>query len=134
VTKRSLEYDVHLDQPPAAVWQALTDPALLAPWWAAGDVRAQVGHTFTLDMGAWGAQACTVLDVEDARLLRYTFGEGVLDSTLTWRLEPEDGGTRLTLSHGDLDPDSPAGRQAIDGMGSGWPAVLERLPPVLGEE
>lgn len=129
---KSLEYDVHLDQPPAAVWPALTDPVLLARWWATGDVRPEVGHTFTLDMGAWGAQTCTVLDVEEARLLRYTFGEGVLDSTLTWRLQPEDGGTRLTLSHTGLDPDSPTGRQAIEGMGSGWPAVLERLQPVLG--
>jgi uncharacterized protein YndB with AHSA1/START domain len=36
-------------QPPAAVWKALTDPELLARWWAAGDVQPVVGHRFDLD-------------------------------------------------------------------------------------
>jgi uncharacterized protein YndB with AHSA1/START domain len=33
---------------PSAVWKALTDPALHARWWAAGDVRPGVGHRFDL--------------------------------------------------------------------------------------
>jgi uncharacterized protein YndB with AHSA1/START domain len=41
-----------INHPPAKVWRALTDPELHARWWAAGDVKAVVGHQFTLDMGA----------------------------------------------------------------------------------
>jgi len=49
--------------PPSAVWKALTDPALHARWWGAGDVRPIVGHRFELDMGKWGMQPCEVLAV-----------------------------------------------------------------------
>jgi uncharacterized protein YndB with AHSA1/START domain len=126
--------DQYLTQPPAAVWRALTDPEQHARWWAAGDVRAEVGHRFTLDMGPWGEQPCEVLAVEPERLLRYSFAPGTLDSVITWRLEPEGHGTRLFLEHSGLDLDSPLGRAAYDGMGQGWPHVLGRLAKVLDGE
>ncbi|MEU6933859.1 SRPBCC domain-containing protein [Streptomyces sp. NPDC046374] len=122
-----------LPHPPAAVWRALTDPELHARWWAAGDVKPLVGHRFTLDMGSFGSQPCEVTAVEDERLLAYRFAEGTLDTTLTWRLEPEGTGTRLFLTHSGFDLDSPMGRQAYEGMGRGWPHVLERLDAALGE-
>lgn len=102
---------IHCDQfiahPPAAVWKVLTDPELHAKWWAAGDVRPVVGHSFTLDMGAWGHQGCEVLAVEPEKLLRYSFAPGTLDSTITWELRPEGTGTRLFLEHAGFDLDSP---------------------------
>ncbi|GMU00940.1 SRPBCC domain-containing protein [Corallococcus caeni] len=118
--------------PPAAVWKALTDPALHAKWWAAGDVRPVVGHRFTLDMGAWGQQPCEVLVVEPERLLKYSFATGTLDTTLTWRLTPEGTGTRLTLTHEGFNLDSPMGRRAFEGMKPGWPGLLARLGTALG--
>jgi uncharacterized protein YndB with AHSA1/START domain len=123
--------DQFLPHPPAAVWKALTDPELHARWWAAGDVLPVVGHRFTLDMGAWGDQWCEVTAVEPERLLRYSFGEGSIDTTITWRLEPEGTGTRLFLDHAGFDLDSPLGKQAYQGMGDGWPAVVDRLGTVV---
>jgi uncharacterized protein YndB with AHSA1/START domain len=117
---------------PAAVWRALTDPALHARWWAAGDVKAEVGHTFELDMGPWGKQPCEVLAVEPERLFSYRFAKGRLDTTLTFRLVPEGEGTRLVLTHEGFDLDSPLGRTAFEGMKPGWPGVLARLGAVLG--
>ncbi|NOJ92403.1 SRPBCC domain-containing protein [Corallococcus coralloides] len=117
--------------PPSAVWKALTDPALHAKWWAAGDVRPVVGHRFTLDMGAWGQQPCEVLAVEPERLLQYRFATGTLDTTLTWRLVPEGTGTRLTLVHEGFNLDSPMGRRAFEGMKPGWPGLLARLGTAL---
>ncbi len=131
MTLDKIECDEFLPYPPAAVWRALTDPDLVTRWWAPGDVRAEVGHRFTLDMGPWGRQPCSVLAVEAERLLRYTFGEGRLDTTVTWRLVPEGNGTRLLLTHEGFDLDSPMGRQAFDGMGQGWPIVLGRITPAL---
>lgn len=122
-----------LPHPPAAVWNALTDPDLHARWWAAGDVKPVVGHRFTLDMGNFGSQPCEVTEVEEHRLLAYRFAEGSLDTTITWRLEPEGEGTRLHLTHAGFDLDSPMGRQAYNGMGHGWPHVLDRLAGLLGE-
>jgi uncharacterized protein YndB with AHSA1/START domain len=117
--------------PPAAVWRALTDPVLHAKWWAAGDVRPVVGHRFTLDMKGFGQQPCEVLAVEPERLLQYRFATGTLDTLITWRLTPEGSGTRLTLTHEGFDLDSPLGRQALEGMKRGWPAVLQRMEAVL---
>jgi uncharacterized protein YndB with AHSA1/START domain len=117
--------------PPAAVWKALTDPALHARWWAAGDVRAEVGHRFELDMGAWGKQPCEVLAVEPERLLRYRFATTSLDTIITWRLVPEGSGTRLHLRQEGFDLDSPMGRQALEGMKPGWPKILARLDAAL---
>jgi uncharacterized protein YndB with AHSA1/START domain len=116
---------------PAAVWKALTDPDLLAHWWVPGDIKPIVGHSFTLDMGAWGVQPGKVTAVEPERLLRYSFAEGSLDTTITWRLEPEGEGTRLFLEHAGFDLDSPMGRHAHHGMGEGWPHVLARIDTVL---
>jgi uncharacterized protein YndB with AHSA1/START domain len=117
----SIELDQFIARPPAAVWRALTEPDLHAKWWAAGDVKPVVGHRFTLDMGGrWGQQVCEVLEVEEAKLFRYTFAEGVLDTTITWRLEPEGDGTRLFLVHDGFEP----GSEALIGMGHGWPRLL----------
>jgi uncharacterized protein YndB with AHSA1/START domain len=123
--------DQFIPHPPAAVWRVLTEPDLHARWWVAGDVRPVVGHRFTLDMGSWGEQPCQVLEVEPERLLRYTFAEGSLDTTITWRLHAEGNGTRLFLEHAGFDLDSPMGRTALDGMGNGWPKLVRRVEAVL---
>ncbi len=116
---------------PARVWRALTTPEIHARWWAAGDVRAEVGHRFELDMGAWGKQPCEVLAVEPERLLKYSFAPGLLDTTITWVLTPEGNGTRLTLLHEGFDVESPMGKKALEGMGKGWPGILARLDQAL---
>jgi uncharacterized protein YndB with AHSA1/START domain len=123
-----------VNHPPAKVWRALTDPVLHARWWVAGDVKAEVGHRFTLDMGKWGQQPCEVIAVEPDRLLSYSFAPGTLNTTITWRLEPENGGTRLYLDHVDFDLDSPFGKMAFEGMGGGWPSVLKRIEAVIPAE
>jgi uncharacterized protein YndB with AHSA1/START domain len=120
-----------INHPRAKVWRALTDPEVHAKWWAAGDVKVVVGHRFTLDMGPWGQQPCEVLAVQPERLLSYRLAPSTLDSTITWRLEPENGSTRLHLEHAGFDMDSPLGKRAFEGMGSGWPAVLDRIAPVI---
>ncbi|NUT05163.1 MAG: SRPBCC domain-containing protein [Hamadaea sp.] len=127
----AIECDEFLPHPPAAVWRALTEPELFARWWVPGDVQPVVGHRFTLDMGSWGEQRCEVAAVEPERLLRIQFAEGVLDTTLTWRLVPEGTGTRLFFEHAGFDLDSPLGRQAYEGMGRGWPKVIARIAPAL---
>jgi len=80
-----------------------------------------------LDMGKWGDQPCEVLEVEPEKLLRYTFAEGSLDSTITWRLEPEGAGTRLFLVHDGLEP----GSESLLVMGRGWPGVLRRVEDAI---
>lgn len=128
---RKIEFEHFYPQSPAAVWKALTDPTMIARWWAPGDVRAVIGHHFDLDMGTFGRQKCEVLEVEEEKLFKYKFGIGTLDTVITWQLKPENAGTRLQLTHDRFDPTSPMGRQAHDGMKAGWPNVLGRLEAVL---
>jgi uncharacterized protein YndB with AHSA1/START domain len=131
MTSSVIRCDQYLSHPPSVVWKALTDPEVHARWWVPADIKPIVGHRFTLDMGTWGAQSCEVLQVDPERHLVYTFAEGSLDTTLTWRLEPEGTGTRLFFEHSGFDLDSPLGRQAYEGMGRGWPSLLRRIDRAL---
>ena len=130
----TIEVEHLYSQSTSAVWRALTDPELIARWWAPGDVRPVVGHRFELDMGQWGMQPCEVVEVQPERLLKYRFSVGRLDTLITWRLRPEGNGTRLTLTHEGFNLDTPMGREALAGMKPGWPRVLERLVAVLRAE
>lgn len=117
---------------PAKIWVVLTEPEHIAKWWVTGDIRPVAGHRFTLDMGAWGQQACEVLAVEFEKMISYSFAQGALNTTITWRLAAEGNGTRLSLEHKGFDLSSPPGRRAFDGMKNGWPAVLARIDLAIG--
>jgi uncharacterized protein YndB with AHSA1/START domain len=126
----SIELEQFIARAPAAVWRALTEPDLMGRWWVEGDIKPVVGHRFTLDMGPWGVQECEVLEVEPEKLLRYTFAEESLGSTLTFRLQPEGDGTRLFFEHAGLDENTPSGLTALRNMGNGWPRVLAHLADI----
>jgi uncharacterized protein YndB with AHSA1/START domain len=100
--------EARLDEPPALVWRALTEPELMARWLGEGDVEAVVGRRFVVRPGGAAGQApvdCEVVEAEPERLLSYRWradGEGTaaLDTVVTWILEPTaEGGTRLRLVH-----------------------------------
>ncbi|MGW3044713.1 SRPBCC family protein [Kitasatospora sp. NPDC001159] len=126
--KAAIHCDEFLPYPPARVWEALTDPELHARWWAAGDVKAVVGHRFTLDMGAWGQQPCEVVEVKVERLLKYSFAERSLDTTVTWRLVPEGHGTRLLLEHAGFDQDTPMAGRPTRARGRAGPPCCAGSP------
>ncbi|MGW4337999.1 SRPBCC family protein [Rhodococcus koreensis] len=130
-TTTQISVDQFIAAPPAKVWRALTEPDLLARWWAAGDIAATVGHRFHLDMPGWGAVPCEVVEVEPEQRFVYTFTE---NWTLVWRLVPEGTGTRLFLDHSGFDLDDKRSRDAFERMGPGWrDTVLPRLAGVAAE-
>jgi uncharacterized protein YndB with AHSA1/START domain len=123
---RTVEVDQFLAHPPSRVWEALTEPHLLARWLMPGDLRPVVGHRFTLDAGTQGLTRCEILSVEPERSLRMSWRNGSLDTTVTWRLEPEGGGTRLIIVHDGFEPGEPDQRRAYDAIRAGWAATLMR--------
>jgi uncharacterized protein YndB with AHSA1/START domain len=127
----SVQITESLPHAPARVWRALTDPAQLSQWWAAGDIRAVMGHRFSLDMGPWGRQHCEVLAVQPQRLLSYSFAPDTLHTAITWTLQAAGPGTRLSLEHAGFDLASARGQHAYQGMGAGWPRVLAQLHEML---
>lgn len=131
MTTETIRVDLRLPHPPEVVWRALTEPEVLARWWTSGDIRAEVGHRFLLDMEGWGQVPCEVLEVEVGERFAYRFTD---DWTLTWTLTPDGGGTRLLLEHAGFDLDDPQHRFAYERMGTGWAdEVLPRLVAVLDE-
>ena len=110
----SIEVDQFVAADPARVWRTITEPELLARWWAPGDIAPRVGHRFHLDMPGWDAVPCEVLEVVEQE-----------------RLVPEGRGTRLLLPHSGFDLDQRRDRDALDRMGPGWrDVVLPRLAEV----
>jgi uncharacterized protein YndB with AHSA1/START domain/DNA-binding transcriptional ArsR family regulator len=125
VSTAALSFDQFIAAPPDRVWQALTDPDLLARWWVPGDVAPIVGHRYELQMPGWGPIACQVLEVEAPRRLVHSFHR---NWRLTWQLVPEGDGTRLLLEHAGFDLEQPEDSVAFDEMGPGWrDTVLPRL-------
>jgi uncharacterized protein YndB with AHSA1/START domain len=133
MTENAITLERRFPHPASAVWAALTTPELLARWWAPGDIAPVVGHRFTMDMDSWGQQQCEVLTVKPGTSISFLFSEGQLDTTITWRLEPADGGTVLHFEHAGFQLDTPMGRHAIEGMGNGWPGLLARIDGLLAE-
>lgn len=99
-------------QPPAIVWRALTDPALVPLWTSTGQggrpegFRTVVGTKFKYigkPFPGWdGIVRCEVLAVDEPWLLRYDWRNKETDdpTIVTNRLESlPGGGTRLTWEH-----------------------------------
>jgi uncharacterized protein YndB with AHSA1/START domain len=136
----TINIDELLPYPPAKVWKVLTDPELLSRWLMPNDFKLEVGHRFTFQtrpipsVGFDGVILCKVLGFEVERMLRISWGGGGLDTTVTWRLEPEGHGTRLFLEHAGFDLDDPNQWSAIRGMGNGWRSqVFPAMIPLLRE-
>src|ERR1700744_6237605 len=138
--------DLHFDftEPPADIWRALTEPALLEAWLMPNDIAPVVGHKFnfrTAPRGDWnGIVDCEVLEVVPEQKLSYTWAGGSannaeyghkLDTLLTFTLTPAtDGGTHLHLVHEGFQPDD----FAFQMMGQGWKShTVSPLSPVLPE-
>ena len=95
----------------AKVWRALTDPALIPLWTSTGaggrpeGFAPVAGTKFRLIAApkpGWnGIVDCEVLEVDEPRLLRYSWvdGNGGEVTLVAYQLQPHAGGTRFTYEH-----------------------------------
>lgn len=111
-TSEPIVVECELPQPPALVWRALTEPALLSAWLMPNDMRPEVGARFAFRAAAETDASrieCEVLAAEPPHLLRYSWrvdddrrrdADRSLDSVVTFVLtETREGGTHLRLVH-----------------------------------
>ncbi len=115
------------------LWECLTEPSQLARWapftanrplTEAGPVRLAAAHVEESD-----ARAGSVIQAEAPRHLVFDWGP----DTLRWMLEPDQGGTRLTLQHRFSE------RGQAPAYAAGWQLCLKGLvelgegghPPVM---
>ena len=131
--------------PPAKVWRALTDPALIPRWTATGaggrpeGFATVVGTKFRFvakPKPGWnGVVDCEVLEVDEPSLLRYSWtgDEGGDVTQVAYRLEPHDGGTRFSFEHngftgvGGVFMAKLLGHVRRKMLSVGLPAVLDEL-------
>ena len=110
-----------LKHTPAAVWEALTDPAQLREW-APFDAERSLATTGPMMLTMAGGATADVIDGNVTRavrpiLLEYTWGTDVL----RWELQKTETGTRLTLQH-TLDEQPMAPKVA-----AGWQICLDLM-------
>ena len=127
--------------PPAAIWAAITQPELMMRWWGpdagqtlsvVADVRpgGQFSVVFRLLNGDEHNPTGVYREVVTEKKLVFTWdlpGTAEPVTLVTFRLEPFDGGTELTLTHECL-PDEEA-RLSHE---RGWTGLLDKLPAFLG--
>lgn len=108
-----------LRHPPPKVWRALTEPSEQLEWMPFVASRALDREgPFTLrmtDEENGPESAAEVVVVESQRRLAFQWGADLL----TWELEPDGAGTRLTLRHRTKTPDM------IASFAAGWHICLD---------
>ena len=131
--ERALRFEVTYPHPPAKVWRVLTTREHLARWLMQNDFEPRVGHKFQFrakPVGGWdGIVNCEVLELVPERRLVITWTSNVIDTKVTFLLEPAGGGTRLTLLH--------TGFRGMKGvmtsfiLGMGWKGMIKNRIPNL---
>jgi len=129
----SISFEFELSHPPAKVWRALTDPALLAEWLLpVVGLELEPGTAFTFKTQPYpgwdGIVNCRILEAEANRKLRYAWVVGDMDTVVTFTLTPTASGTRLSLVQSGFKPDQ---KQNFGGARYGWRMMGEKLVALL---
>jgi uncharacterized protein YndB with AHSA1/START domain len=139
--KPSLTLVRKFNAPPAKVWQAWTDPAVMARWIAPSDAFSitvaeadvRVGGRYRFRMEPPQGEANDVSgvyrEVVPVQRLVFTWAwasSPERESLVTVELRGLDGRTELTLKHEQFFDDA-----ARDRHGEGWGRCLGRLEPLL---
>ena len=123
--------EIVVDAPPSRVWEAITDKEQMKEWYFdIAEFKPEVGFGFEFTAGDGSNQyrhICKVTEVIPEKKLSYTWkydmDPGV--SHVIFELIPEDGKTRVRLTHEGLDnfsPDNPA--LAKENFAAGWEAII----------
>lgn len=123
-TRPVIRFERLLPHPPEEVWRSLTDREELEGWFPTDIItdewKVGAGLTFVFRENQAPSFTGTVLELEEPRLLAYTWGE----ETLRFVLTPQPGGaTRLVLTD-ELDHGFAARNAA------GWEDCLAQLAGV----
>ncbi|MBO9621547.1 MAG: SRPBCC domain-containing protein [Sphingomonas sp.] len=124
---------------PEFIWKALTDGELIGRWLMEPTGFApEVGRHFTYRTtaaGKWdGTIECEVLEVQPHERLVYSWKGGdagnvgygsLLDTVVTWVLQPVDGGTRVRLVHAGFV--LPRNESTYRKLAEGWNNVVGKM-------
>jgi uncharacterized protein YndB with AHSA1/START domain/DNA-binding transcriptional ArsR family regulator len=130
----SYVYVTYIRATPQQVWRALTDADLTARYWGHANVSDwQPGSTWEhrrVDGSGKVDVVGRVVAAEPPTRLAVTFEDSLDEvrepSVVTFLVEPHQDIVRLTVTHENLP-----NREMLNGISSGWPAVLANLKSLL---
>lgn len=141
---KSIQRELRIPQPREQVWQAITNRATLAEWMYPNDFEPRVGHHFTFQVppnpkvGFEGLIVqCEVLECDPPRehgggRLAFSWSAGgLVDTRVTFRLEPDGDGTHIFFEHSGFDLTQPWMEQAFQGAEYGWAKMLKQLATMV---
>jgi uncharacterized protein YndB with AHSA1/START domain len=136
---KSIRHEIFYAQPPAAVWEFLTNPALIAQWLMPNDFLPVLGHDFKFTIKPMpsfnfdGIVYCKVLELIPCKKLSYSWkcgpgsGDLSIESVVTWTLIPKDNGTELLLDHTGRMDNLPF----FELMDEGWKKNMNKIVEFL---
>ena len=137
---QTIQREILIPQPREQVWRAIANSTSLAGWMFPNDFEPRVGHHFTFRVPP-NPKAnfdglivnCEVLECEPPAQLAFSWSAGgpVVNTRVSFRLEPDGDGTRLLFEHSGFDLSHPLGNQAFHGAEFGWAKMLGQLPSVV---
>lgn len=133
---KTIVVQCELPKPPAIVWRALTEPALVVQWLMTTDIVPEVGREFSLLMPAQpnfdGVIRCKVKVAQAPTKLSYSWQSPDLDTVLSWELKETPVGTLLRLEHSGFDLGKAEQITRFKAFNIGWQKLVpELLLPVV---
>jgi uncharacterized protein YndB with AHSA1/START domain len=125
-------YVNHIKATPERVWQALTDPAFTARYWYGTRLESdwKVGSTIVFVKPQGEPDTGTVLVADKPKTLSFAwhvaYGDFAKekDSRVTFTIEPDGDGVKLTLVHDQFQEGSALKEAMAKG---GWPPILAEM-------
>src|SRR5437660_8221264 len=112
---KTINKELVFSQSREEVWQAITDSKVLSQWIYPNDFQPRVGHQFTFQVPGIEVR-CKVIECDPPKKLVYSWEGGpVVNTVVSYRLEPEAGGTHLVFEHSGFDTTIPQAEVYISG-------------------
>src|SRR5690242_8420085 len=122
-----IERSIWIDASRERVWQAVTDPAQIAQWFAPGAEFSQRDNKIVVRMGGQDIEVAVIEKVDPPHQL-VTRGLPEMTISTTYTLEEENGGTRFTVTEAGLESVPVEARQKrMEQDGVGWELALGNL-------
>jgi uncharacterized protein YndB with AHSA1/START domain len=119
-----LRYERRLRHPIDKVWAALTDPEQIEEWWARAEVElTQNGRARLEWLNGDAVAEGRISRLEPPRTIEF---DTDLHGRLLWELQPDDDGTRLTLTVTAAIPDD-----HLASVRAGWHVHIDFLEDAL---